>query len=136
MLYNGGETRMKAVNLFLLSREVPEAVHQEFECALSGRKKPIKYRPEEMELIRDMGRAFIKHGAPADVYDGWVYSFTIPQVGKEFDLLRITDNSVVNLELKSRRVDEAKIEKQLIQKGNLQFYFAQGRLGQAEIVQI
>ena len=60
---------MKAVNLFLLSREVPEAVHQEFECALSGRSKPIKYRPEEMELIRDMGRAFIKHGAPADVYD-------------------------------------------------------------------
>ena len=106
---------MKAVNLFLLSREVPEAVHQEFECALSGRNKPIKYRPEEMELIRDMGRAFIKHGAPADVYDGWVYSFTIPQVGKEFDLLRITDSSVVNLELKSRSVDEARIEKQLIQ---------------------
>lgn len=82
---------------------------------MSGRNKPIKYRPEEMELIRDMGRAFIKHGAPADVYDGWVYSFTIPQVGKEFDLLRITDSSVVNLELKSRSVDEARIEKQLIQ---------------------
>ena len=106
---------MKAVNLFLLSREVPDTVQQDFECALSGRKKPIRFRPEEMDTIRDMVKVFIEHNVSQKLYDGWFYSFTIPQVGKEFDLLRITENSVINLELKSRTVEENKIEKQLIQ---------------------
>ena len=106
---------MKAVNLFLLSREVPEAVHQDFECALSGRGKPVRYRCEEIELIREIIKTFTQYNAPQDFYDGWFYSFTIPQVGKEFDLLRITENSVLNLELKSRPVDVSKVEKQLIQ---------------------
>ena len=106
---------MKSINLFLLSRNIPDSVYQDFECALSGREKPIKYRAEEIGLIRDIIKAFIQHKAPESYYDGWFYSFTIPQVGKEFDLLRITENSVINLELKSRSVDESKIEKQLIQ---------------------
>ena len=106
---------MKSVNLFVLSRSVPDTVYQDFECALSGRDKPIKYRTEEIDLIRDVIRVFIHHKASESYYDGWFYSFTIPQVGKEFDLLRITENSVINLELKSRPVDEGKIEKQLIQ---------------------
>ena len=106
---------MKAVNLFLLSREVPENVHQDYECALSGRIKPIKYRLEEIDIIRDIVKIFTQHRAHQNYYDGWFYSFAIPQVGKEFDLLRIHDNSVINLELKSQPVDESKIEKQLIQ---------------------
>ena len=106
---------MKSINLFLLSRNIPDSVYQDFECALSGREKPIKYRAEEIGLIRDIIKVFIQHKAPESYYDGWFYSFTIPQVGKEFDLLRITENSVINLELKSRSVDESKIEKQLIQ---------------------
>lgn len=106
---------MKAVNLFLLTLDVPEAIHQDYECALSGREKPIRFRREEIDIIREMIHVFIRHHASQNAYEGWFYSFTIPQVGKEFDLLRITGSSVVNLELKSQAVDESKIEKQLIQ---------------------
>ena len=40
------------------------------------------------------------------------YSFEIPKLGKEFDLLRISDDMVVNVELKSFPVgdDSVKIE--------------------------
>ena len=106
---------MKAVNLFLLSREVPEEVREDYECALSERIKSIRYRPEEIDIIRSVIKSFIQHKVPLSLYDGWFYSFTIPQVGKEFDLLRIHESSVLNLELKSQAVDETQIEKQLIQ---------------------
>ena len=99
----------------MLTLEVPDAVHQDYECALSGREKPIRFRCEEIDIIREMINEFFRQHASQNVYDGWFYSFTIPQVGKEFDLLRITGDSVVNLELKSQAVDESRIEKQLIQ---------------------
>lgn len=46
--------------------------------------------------------------------DGFYFSFTIPQIGKEFDLLRISDQEVVNIEIKLNNVSEDKIKKQLI----------------------
>lgn len=43
------------------------------------------------------------------------YSFQIPRLGKEFDLLQIKDNHIVNIELKSGVVSDQAIRKQLIQ---------------------
>lgn len=43
------------------------------------------------------------------------YSFQIPKLGKEFDLLRISDDTVINVELKSEMIPEAAILKQLNQ---------------------
>ena len=46
--------------------------------------------------------------------DGFYFSYSIPQISKEFDLLRITDDAVLDIELKSDTVAEAKIHKQLV----------------------
>ena len=43
------------------------------------------------------------------------YSFQIPRLGKEFDLLQIKDEQIVNIELKSGAVSDETIRKQLIQ---------------------
>lgn len=43
------------------------------------------------------------------------YSFQIPRLGKEFDLIQIKDEHIVNIELKSGAVSDEMIKKQLIQ---------------------
>ncbi|RHM62799.1 MULTISPECIES: hypothetical protein [Coprobacillaceae] len=48
------------------------------------------------------------------LYDHYFWNYTIPQISKEFDLLRIGENSVINIELK-REANEDKIKKQLKQ---------------------
>lgn len=54
--------------------------------------------------------------------NGFNYSYNIPQISKEFDLLRLTKNSVLNIELKSNSQNLEKARKQLIRnKGYLKF---------------
>ncbi|MFD2589092.1 DNA/RNA helicase domain-containing protein [Croceitalea marina] len=48
-----------------------------------------------------------------DIYDGFVVGFSIPQIGKEFDLLRFGKTKVVNIEVKKIGTPE-KIKKQLL----------------------
>ena len=43
------------------------------------------------------------------------YSFVMPKLGKEFDLLRVNEEYVVNVELKSGNVSDETIRKQLLQ---------------------
>ena len=47
--------------------------------------------------------------------DGFFFSYRIPQISKEFDLLRIGEDSIINIELKSGAVPSERIEKQLTQ---------------------
>lgn len=49
------------------------------------------------------------------IFPPFFYSFQIPRLGKEFDLLQIKDNHIVNIELKSGVVSDQAIRKQLIQ---------------------
>ena len=50
---------------------------------------------------------------PYNIYDGFYIGYEIPQIGKEFDLLRFGENYCVNIEIKSE-VDIIKIKDQLI----------------------
>lgn len=47
--------------------------------------------------------------------EGFIYGYTVPQLNKEFDLLKITESSCLNIELKSDAVSEDRIKRQLIQ---------------------
>lgn len=53
-------------------------------------------------------------GVSLDECDGFFYSFHIPQIGKEFDLLKFTDRLCLNIELKSTAVSEEQILCQLL----------------------
>lgn len=46
-------------------------------------------------------------------FDNYYINYKIPQIGKEFDLLRIGENTLINIELKSEQMDENKILEQL-----------------------
>ncbi len=47
-------------------------------------------------------------------YDGFIYGYVVPQLSKEFDLIKICNDFVLNIELKSQPKNEKDIEKQLI----------------------
>ena len=51
---------MKAVNLYLLTRQVAPEILSEYEYALSGRDKTIKCRTEEKDGIRERRCALCK----------------------------------------------------------------------------
>lgn len=71
---------------------------------------------DEIKIIRRMVDIFREKRAEDFVYENWFYSFTIPNISKEFDLLKIgLDNKIINIEIKSNRVENEKIEKQLRQ---------------------
>lgn len=52
---------------------------------------------------------------PTIASDGFIYGYTVPQLNKEFDLIKITDNFVLNIELKSQPKDLKSIVRQLLQ---------------------
>ena len=111
---------MKSINLYLVTRPDGSRTFSEYESILSGREalKRTKVHEERSlrSLVRDLQK---KSGEPLSVasFGGFFFGFSIPQIEKEFDLLKIAaDRSeILNIELKSQAVEEEKIEKQLRQ---------------------
>ena len=117
---------MKAVNLYLLTRTHDHVGLSMLLKALSGTRELKEVSPHEAatlwtltdkitEYIYDHRELF-----PDDwphLLDGFFFSFVIRHIGKEFDLLKISADGgyVLNIELKSEKVEEDKIRKQLEQ---------------------
>jgi len=105
---------VKPVNLYEFSktfflREKPLAVYEKFS---SQRSKGIKVKSREIRAIEQCIAA-LSGFLQAEDWDGFFYSFCIPQISKEFDLLKIGANAVLNIELKSEYTQEDKLLKQL-----------------------
>ncbi len=110
------ERNMRTVNLYVLTRNMDETIWGLFEKELSMRSSQLKLRVSEIEQLKVLVNCFILYKAPMHIMCDWIYSFKIPQISKEFDLIKFEDQGVaVNIELKSQEVSKEKIEKQLLQ---------------------
>lgn len=69
-------------------------------------------REAEMEDLSTLISDMLEHKAYVDIFDNFYLGYSIPQIGKEFDLLRLGRESVINLEIK-KTANFDKIEKQL-----------------------
>ena len=69
-------------------------------------------RDYELDGIRMLTEELLKQ-EDISVTDGYYLGFSIPQIGKEFDLLRFGEDSIINIEIKSESSFE-KIQKQQI----------------------
>lgn len=67
---------------------------------------------EKEDLLKFIGKLFGECQIQ-NIFDGYYIGYKIPQISKEFDLLRITENSIINIELKSGASNES-IKNQLI----------------------
>lgn len=105
---------MKSVSIYALTRKQNLSNLFRLEYHLSGREKPLKMRTWEINSMRALVDQLEKY--MPEVYRlRLFYSFQILRLGKEFDLLQVKENQIVNIELKSGVVSEDAIRRQLIQ---------------------
>lgn len=82
---------------------------------IAGLSNKRDYKHQEIKgisrLIRCLNLSFSE-------CEGFIYGYTVPHLNKEFDLLKISDNYVLNIELKSQPKDLESILKQLRQNAH------------------
>lgn len=72
----------------------------------------INIKCDEINDLKSLVDELHATNVNANVFDNFYVGYVIPQIGKEFDLLRIDDSVVVNIELKCQSTTD-KIQKQL-----------------------
>lgn len=110
---------MKAINLNTLidaykhlSEETFSSYLDLYGITLAKKGNNNGLKKHELEALEAFVGQFKKTICLPRLLDGFFVGYRIPQIPKEFDLLRINNDSIVNIELKSE-TDEAKVLKQL-----------------------
>lgn len=101
------------INLYVLSRIENEQPFNIVEKHTSRRQNAGTTKKHEIASLRRLTDALISNKIDIDELDGFFFGFHIPRIGKEFDLLKFTCDSVLNIELKSQAVPKKQIEEQL-----------------------
>ena len=104
----------KPINLYIQSRIKDELSFNRVELHSSKRQDCGKTKEHEIGSLRKIVDAFIAQGLSLKELDGFFFGFHIPQIGKEFDLLKFSQTEVINIEFKSQTVPEEQILTQLI----------------------
>lgn len=105
---------MKAISIYALTRNQNMECVQKLERQLSSRDFFLRIKEWELESMKALVEQLELH--MEEVYKlRLFYSFQIPKLGKEFDLLQIKADQIVNIELKSGSVSDEAIRRQLIQ---------------------
>lgn len=116
---------MKAVNLFLLTRDEHHETISQLYQALTCNKYYKAISPHEAAslcMLTNLLADSIKASSDplfdwVRCFDGFFFSYVIEHIGKEFDLLKFSSDGeyAVNIELKSEDIGEERIKKQLEQ---------------------
>lgn len=105
---------MKSISIYTITRNQNIEQLQKLERQLSGRDYFLKMREWELESMKALTAEL--ETCMEDVYAlRFFYSFQIPRLGKEFDLLQIKEDQIINIELKSGVVSDEAIRRQLLQ---------------------
>lgn len=100
---------MQAINLyshFYTAQNLEEKVHESW-IRMETDDPGMYIRLEEDEDLRKLCRILLDNGADPETLDGFYYGYRIPRISKEFDLLRISEDAVVDIELKHQSTGEA-----------------------------
>lgn len=104
---------MKAINIYTYSR-IQENMATEFENILSQRPKKLNVKVQEFVAIKTLVDLLRNMETEIKYFENFFTSFTIEQIGKEFDLIKIDrDTLVLDIELKSEDVGVEAIQSQL-----------------------
>ena len=109
---------MKPTSLLALAqgfKTVPAPLRAAFEAQLAEREEPLDaVKEHEARSVIRLVEALQAHGASGPrPFEGFAFSFRIPQISSEFDLLKVCDGAVVDIELKIEDVGHDRIERQL-----------------------
>lgn len=104
----------RPINIYSISRIHDEAPFNIVEKHHSQKEDVQRTRYHEIESLRLLVNRLFQRGMSISEFDGFFYGFKIPQIGKEFDLLKFSDKYCLNIELKSVAVPDEQILSQLI----------------------
>lgn len=94
----------------IIVEKLDDRIYEKYIKLLTDNKK-YKLKKHEIECIKKMlGIIDLSYKGKANYY----YSFNIPKIGKEMDLLKLDDKNLIDIELKSTFCEDD-IKKQLIQ---------------------
>lgn len=105
---------MKAINLLSLLSARNDLDETNFIKYIEQFGMYSRIRMSELDDLETFVNSVIRPTHNYDLVNHYFVGFMINRIGKEFDLLRIGENSVVNIELK-RESNEEKITRQLVQ---------------------
>lgn len=105
---------MKTINLLSLLSAKEDLNAMNFSKYIEQFGINPRIRAGEIEDLEALVDEFMRRGNQFDILNHYYVGFMIKQIGKEFDLLRIGEDSVINIELKLISTEE-KIIKQLVQ---------------------
>ncbi|MCR5503501.1 MAG: ATP-binding protein [Lachnospiraceae bacterium] len=105
---------MKPVNIYALTRPASCELQSRMEKQMSGRGRALRIKAWETEGLRLFSKRLTDISPDACSLE-FYYSFTMSKLGKEFDLLRVNDDFIVNIELKSGNVTDEAVRNQLLQ---------------------
>ena len=101
----------KLVSLYdLIKLKDDEELSEKYIRYIAGLSENVKYRHAE---INDISVLINELQLSNDKQNGYIYGYEIPQLNKQFDLLKITENACLNIELKSQHIGYEKVLKQL-----------------------
>lgn len=101
--------------LDLVKLQGDEAVSEKYVRYIAGFSSKKRYRHDEIIAISHLA----EFGGLTEIdCVCFLYGYEIPQLNKEFDLLKIFGNSVLNIELKSQKKSDAELIKQLKQNAH------------------
>lgn len=101
---------MKTINLISLldaGKKLPSDLFNKYKSQYD-----ISIKTRELESLEGFVSNMSKHSKKIKLMDSFVVGYSIPQISKEFDLLRVYEDKIINIELKSQSSLE-KVQKQL-----------------------
>ena len=85
-----------------------------YEKHLSNRHKTTNLGDREKGSLYYLVSLLLDNSVSIDKLDNFNYSYIIPHIGKEFDLLKLDNDQILNIELKSENVGLNRIKEQLV----------------------
>ena len=102
----------KIVSLFdIVKLSDNEELSESYVRYICGLEIGRQYKHQEILDIRCLLENIV---ASIDNAEGFLFGYVVPQLNKEFDLLKITESVCLNIEVKSGEVSEGKIKRQLL----------------------
>lgn len=107
---------LKCVDLYSLHTAAKIAIddYRRYEYILSNRDNLSNLGEREKDSLSQLVVFLLENGLEKKYLTNFFYSYVIPHIGKEFDLLKFTNNFILSIELKSLDVGKERIKTQLL----------------------
>ena len=89
---------LKSTNLISLANALTSEVSGEYTDYIGATPKDV-----ERDSILKLCSTLLSLGIPSSKLSNFFFGYNIPQIGKEFDLLRIGNNYNLNIEIKAHQ---------------------------------